>query len=954
MSRALRQGMTWFVSFSLIAGLFIVTSTLAPVATQIAKAAVESTTCVSTPQTGRVSGLISNKSSGTEVAYTSGARVRLIDLDEEIVVSCVIADSTGRYAIDTNRTGGGYLISVDPAPGAPSSLGSTGGAIRLINSSIIRNYSFGIATYQGVATFNGAYPTDTYICLHGNSASRCGFVVSRSDSESPRFALYDGGLQGEVYSLTARKKSDGVNLDGYLDIAALVDSSNIEMKMQAVVGDVSRTNGCVGGKTPNVVGRVTLGGSAYVTTVKLGQDWEPYSSTTAPTSMYLALTTTSAADGSYQFCVDTSVSDGVPKVLRAVATVANLGTNPALGDTYSTWVDSSCLLAAIGCEIPSFEMKEKFLWGTIVVDGDGDASTPSVPLSNANIDINKNSQSRADNWYGSFRTDTLGRFSVSDVPKTGEFSVYVSPTPSCDISSSTCNAETDLNSSALSKSLTLTLGGSPHELNVEVDRGNLGLFAVDPDGYELSTRYSGGWARIVPSNDACRVELVAENYSSQCRVEISSAYYEKSPSMQIAKLATGTYDILMSANGFATSMSTVSVSATGTVSVVSGPLATGGGNRFIQKVSDGNMKFKVNTGSDLNQVAPDSIMVDRYYSSGSEIGYSQSEFQGFIDEDGYANWNAPFSGIYKFSFAATSARADLAGYVTTDVIYEIQVTNGVASILHTCSDSTSTVPGAPAPTTTNPGATNPSTGGTPTCLGDAPTLSNGSVQVSLKKANFEGEVCAALPANSCSAPTAFYPMIRLTQSYPTGSKAAISRQLNGSKFYLDLPYVSSASNALNMTLYTVSIRLSNRGLYANQIRILKVAPSGVISYCGSNVAKVYLGTPCSSPTNLSVDSATGRTVLPSIRLRQGNVIGKVLEPGNSSTVVSDSRICFVDSARPASFCSVFSTYLDPFNSYTDEKGEFAVDLDPGTYSVQASPGNSENGSGSEYSEGTST
>jgi hypothetical protein len=784
----------------------------------------------------------------------------------------------------------------------------------------------GNASYQGVATFNSAYPTDTAVCLQGEVALRCGFVVSRSDSESPRFALYDGGVQGEVYSLVARKKSDGIDANGYVDISTLTDSTNINLKMETILGDSSKTNGCLGGKSPNVFGRVTVGGSAYVTEVKLGQDWSPYSSTTAPMSMNLVLTTTSAIDGSYQFCVDTSTTEGVPKVIRAVAKVANKGVDSGLGDSYSTWLDSSCLLAPVGCEIPSFEMKPKFLWGTIVVDGDGNPSTPAIPLSNASIDINKNSQSVDGRWYGSFQTDALGRFAVSDIPQTGEFNVYVSPTPSCDISSPSCNTDTDINGSALSKNVTLSLAGSPKEMNVEVDRGNLRISALDPDGYKLSTVYSGAWARIIPSNDTCRVETVAENYTSECRVNnMSQAYYEKAPSIQIAKLATGTYDILMSATGFATSISTVSVSIDGVVSVVSGPLVSSGGNRFVQKVSNGNIKFRVNKGSDLTQVAPDSIGIRRYYSSNTQ--FLTSMFRGFIDEDGIGRWTAHVSGIYIFSFGATSGSADLDGYVSTDVIYEIQVVDGVASILHTCTVGSTRIP---------------------SCLGSPPAISEGSVVVALKKANFEGELCSALPVDSCAFPASFNPRITFNRIIGAPSTGSVQYSVKRSKFYFYIPEVASG---INFDLYILAIRIYNGGSYTNQIRILKVLPSGVISYCGSNLFKVLDGGICLSSTSLDVDATSGRTILPSIRLKIGNVRGKVLEPGNSTTVVSQSRICFADVAKPQVTCN---SQLDPFNSYTDQSGEFSVDLYPGTFRVQAFPSNTEGGAGSEYSEGTTT
>lgn len=915
---------------SLIAGIFV---TIAPVAigeSQVAHAAA--TSCVSAPQTGRVTGMITNKSSGSEVAYTSGARVRLIDLDEEAVVSCVIADSTGRYAINTTLTGNGYLISVDPAPGAPSILGSSGGAIRLTSASIVRNYSLSNAAYQGVATFNNAFPTDTYVCLEGQLNRRCGFVVSRSDSQSPRFALSDSDLVGDVYSLVARKNSDGINVNGYVEISTLVDASNINIKMETVLGDVSKTNGCMGGKTPNVIGRVTMGGSAYSTTVRLGLSWADYSPTTAPAEFWTSFTTTSALDGSYKFCVDTSVH-GVPKVLRTVATVANLGTNPGLGDTYSTWINSNCLLGSIGCEIPSFEMKSRFLWGTIVFDSDGNANTPAVPLSNANLNIYKQTDNELAGWNAYFQTDTLGRFSVSGIPQTGEFYVYVSPSPSCASSSSTCNAATDLNGSALSKGVQFALAGSPKEMNVQLDRGNIRLSAVDPDGYDLSSMYAWSNLRIVPATDACRVELRVD-YSSECNVETFPTYYEKAPTTHVANLAPGTYNILMSANSYSTSISTMSVSQAGVVSVLSGPVVASGGNRFVQKVSDGNVKFRINWGPDSKQIAPGSFRVDRFYTSDPEFedGFNGSQFDGFIDESGFVKWNAYLSGIYRFTFEASPTNLEIAGYVSTERIYEIQVVDGVASILHTCVD--------------------PVGSATPVCVLDPPTISSGSVQVSLKKANFQGELCSALPIDSCVAPIDVGREIRLTQTYPNTGKDWSQYQSRTSKFYFDIPYVTATGN---FNIYTLSVRVWSDGLYANQIRILKISSSGIISYCGSSLVKLEQSK-CVSSTALEIDSSTDRTILPTIRLRTGNVNGIVLEPGISTKVVSDSRICFLEVTSSDTFCwgnTQNSFLLDPFRTQSNEVGEFTVDLDPGTYKVQASPGYSQ-ADGSEFSEGTST
>ena len=348
MLQAIRRLMSWSSSAAVVAGLLVFG---APVvgSTTVKAATQESSTCVNTPQTGRVSGVITDKSTGSEVPYSSGARVRLVHLDFDVIIACVIADANGRYAIETDRTGNGYLISVDPAPGAASALGSTGSNIRLTTSPVVRNYSLGKASYQGVATLNGGYPTDVMVCLDNEVVRRrCGFVSPRSDSEPPRFAIYDGGLQGDVYSLVARKKSTDLELNGAVEIASLPDALNINIEMyemQAEI-DMSKSNGCEGGKSPNVTGRVAVGGSGYSTTVRLGQGWSAYSSTTAPNDAYLGLSTTSAADGSYQFCVGTSSEEGVPRVLRASASVANISLSPGLGETLSTWIDASCLLTS--------------------------------------------------------------------------------------------------------------------------------------------------------------------------------------------------------------------------------------------------------------------------------------------------------------------------------------------------------------------------------------------------------------------------------------------------------------------------------------------------------------------------------------------------------------------------------------------------------------------------------
>jgi hypothetical protein len=921
--------MSWSSCVSVVAGLVLAVAPLPRVAIETAMAAgVESSACVNTPQAGKVSGVVTDKTSGSAVPYSSGARVRLVDLDEEVVIACVIADSLGRYAIDTSRTGSGYLISVDPAPGSLSSLGSTGGQVRLTSTSITRNYSLGTASYQGVATFNGAFPTDTYVCLLGDLVHRCGFVVARSDSESPRFSIYEGGEVAESYSLIARKKAADTNLSGYLELSSVTNTTNLNIQMQQNFGDVSKTNGCNAGQTPNVFGRVTLGGSAYVTTVKLGQGWAAYSSTTAPDNLYLALTATTAIDGSYQFCVDTSSADGVPKVLRAAALVSNIGTSPGLGETYSTWADATCLLSALGCDIPSFEMQPKSLWGTVVFDGDGDSSTPPIPLSNASIDINKRDD---DDWYRNVRTDSSGRYALAGVPLTGDYNVYIYPSPSCDVSNASCSADTDVNSGALSKSETLNFAGSPKEMNIEVDRGNVVISALDPDGLDLSTLYSSPNARIIPSTDSCRADAGTNTYTTECRTEVSSTYYEKSPMAFNAKLTAGTYDVLTSASGFATSMSTISVSSTGSVTVVSGPLVSSGSNRFIQRLSSGNMKFQINKGSAQSQVRPDSIEISYLGSDSSVPSFSTSEFQGYIDYEGFARWNAQRSGIYRFNFGATSGRSELAGYVSTAVTYKISFVNGIATVTHSCTGvSASEI----------------------SCTGVSPTILDGAIQVSLKNANFEGELCSALPSDSCAVPSAFYPMVRLNRVFPTSTKPQpMTYRLRSTKFYFDIPYVSSAQN---FNIYTMSIQLSDRGLYTNQVRILKVTSAGVISLCGTS-AIVLLTSPCSTTTALDVDSSTGRTVLPRMRLKIGNVRGQVLEPGNSSTPVRDSRICFIEASKIGDFCTSQNSYLlDPFYTNTSQDGEFAVDLPPGTYRVQATPSSSESETGSEYSAGVST
>jgi hypothetical protein len=870
--------------------------------------------CEATGEIGHISGTVSDTSSGTKVAYTAGAQVRLLDTDSGIVLACVIADASGHYAIDTERRGSGATIVVDPIDGSSRSLGSSGGPVRITSTPVVRDYSLGIAKWAGNVRMNTVdgelSPTGTYVCLKlmaQTILSKCGFVLPRSSADGLRWAIADSGIEDAQY-IESSYGSGSTRTVAFRDLVGATDLLSIELVSNFQGGGPPSIE-CAVGEEPNIKGQVTIDGAGYATRVTLGASWYPYSSTIEPFTSFWYGFTNSAADGTFGFCSD--FADDVaqmPAVLQVQAGIADFARDVSLGATNSPWVSSACLLSAAGCDLGSFAMAEKVLWGRVTADLDRNTSTPGSALAGARISINPTTWDDDGNgWSTSFETDPNGQWAFAQAPS-GSFELRAESGNSCQ--PQVCTIETDEYINLVPKTATLVRTGNIQEFNIEISPGNFGIRMFDPEWLPLSSRTGFNATAYVDStfcNDPNNQDT--QMWWTGCRVELSNKWYSNGVSLYQASLPQGKYVIVGQATDYANSFAKVSVNANLEVSIDEGTMRLSESGIFELAASNGNLRFKL-TRPDTN-----SRVTGVSYRVGSSLTSFITDGALRADANGDLIWNVTKEGVYEVIYSYLQGNASNAGVAAKSFHFKIALSDsGEASIVNQCT----------------------STGGSTVCAESPPPMVDGQYQLTMELANLKFSVCP-LPAN---------------ESCGSGLRewSAELRKVTGVERWLEAPEsngffwgklekaISTSSTALDIYELQIQVPWGDNNLWVPIIKYISIDNAGVIKSCSTQE--------CTSSSSVSFDASSGTYDLGELRYSTGNVVGRVLKPGTSTETVAGSR------GRAQRIGGVGTNYA---SFRTNSDGKFSLKLLPGTYALSAEPSSDGNSSSSNvYTSGSST
>jgi hypothetical protein len=874
----------------------------------------EPVACEATGEIGHISGTVSDTSSGTKVAYTAGAQVRLLDTDSGIVLACVIADASGHYAIDTERRGSGATIVVDPIDGSSRSLGSSGGPVRITSTPVVRDYSLGIAKWAGNVRMNTVdgelSPTGTYVCLKlmaQTILSKCGFVLPRSSADGLRWAIADSGIEDAQY-IESSYGSGSTRTVAFRDLVGATDLLSIELVSNFQGGGPPSIE-CAVGEEPNIKGQVTIDGAGYATRVTLGASWYPYSSTIEPFTSFWYGFTNSAADGTFGFCSD--FADDVaqmPAVLQVQAGIADFARDVSLGATNSPWVSSACLLSAAGCDLGSFAMAEKVLWGRVTADLDRNTSTPGSALAGARISINPTTWDDDGNgWSTSFETDPNGQWAFAQAPS-GSFELRAESGNSCQ--PQVCTIETDEYINLVPKTATLVRTGNIQEFNIEISPGNFGIRMFDPEWLPLSSRTGFNATAYVDStfcNDPNNQDT--QMWWTGCRVELSNKWYSNGVSLYQASLPQGKYVIVGQATDYANSFAKVSVNANLEVSIDEGTMRLSESGIFELAASNGNLRFKL-TRPDTN-----SRVTGVSYRVGSSLTSFITDGALRADANGDLIWNVTKEGVYEVIYSYLQGNASNAGVAAKSFHFKIALSDsGEASIVNQCT----------------------STGGSTVCAESPPPMVDGQYQLTMELANLKFSVCP-LPAN---------------ESCGSGLRewSAELRKVTGVERWLEAPEsngffwgklekaISTSSTALDIYELQIQVPWGDNNLWVPIIKYISIDNAGVIKSCSTQE--------CTSSSSVSFDASSGTYDLGELRYSTGNVVGRVLKPGTSTETVAGSR------GRAQRIGGVGTNYA---SFRTNSDGKFSLKLLPGTYALSAEPSSDGNSSSSNvYTSGSST
>jgi hypothetical protein len=857
---------------------------------------IEPVACVATGSTGHISGVVSDTSSGSKVAYTAGARVRLLDTDSGIVLACVIADANGSYAIATERRGSGVAIVVDPIDNSARTLGSSGGSVRITSTPIVRDYSLGIATWAGnvrMDTVDGELsPLGTYVCLtrENGFVSRCGFVLPRSSGDGLRWAITDADIDGVQSYVESSYGSGTTRRYGGNGLDSTADLLDIKLVSYNEYGYSGNSNGCAAGEEPNITGQVTNGDTGYETRVVLGQGWEPYSSTTAPNIEFYSDSTwtNSAADGSFGFCGDVALDDNGDAMLTSLqvqANVADFARDSSLGATKSQWVSSACLLTGAGCDLGTFTMAEKVLWGRVTADLDRNTSTAGSALARAQIYIYPTESEEGGNWSAQVITGSTGQWALAYAPGTGSFSFQVYPEKSCQ-SQLICTIENDENVYILPKRSTLIRTASSQEFNVELSAGNFSARMLDPEWLPLSSRAGSNVYGYVDSTYCLTpANRNTDEWYTTCQIELNERGYSNGELLSVGFLPQGKYIIVGAATGYALSFAKVAVNANLQVSVDKGDMRETDSGVFELAASNGNLRFKL--------MRPDTnsrVTGINYYTTSLTSPSTGANIRSDINGD--LIWNVTEAGVYQVNYRWPNENASNTGVVSKNFHFKIELSDsGVATIVNQCT----------------------TTSGSTVCAESAPPVVDGQYQLTMELANFKVSVCDLPNGESCGSGYRDYAWANL-QRVQTYSEVELSDSRG--VFYGKIP---KATSALDIYELRVEVPYNNINLWVPIIKYLSIDTDGVIKNCASQE--------CTSSSSLSLNASSGTYDLGELRYSTGNVVGQVLMPGTSTEKVKDSYVSAV---------SVGSGNYRR-NQRTNKDGKFAMQLAPGTYELIAEP-----------------
>ena len=853
----------------------------------------EPVACEATGEIGHISGTVSDTSSGTKVAYTAGAQVRLLDNVSATVLACVIADASGHYAIDTERRGSGVTIVVDPIDGSSRSLGSSGGPVRITSIPMVRDYSLGIAKWAGnvrMKKVDGELsPTGTYVCLQSNEfASRCGFVLPRSSADGLRWAITDAGIEGIQTYIYSSYGSGLTRSVANAELNSATDLLGIELV--SYTERVPPSADCAVGEEPNITGQVTIDGAGYATKVTLGQGWDSEFSTIDPSLSFFGSWTISAADGTFGFCRDIAFdSEQMPTVLQVQAGVADFARDVSLGATKSRWLSGACLLSAAGCDLGSFAMAEKVLWGRVTADLDRNPSTAGSAVAGAEISIYPT------NWdgdgfpfYAGSITDSNGQWALAQVPETGSFELSAYPGISCQ-SQLVCTPEIDENFNLLSKSSTLVRSGHSQEVNFEISPGNLVMRMLDPEWLQAQ------WGSVYASVDSTFCNTPAnqntEAWWTDCRIEMSGRGYSNGVFYR-GSLPQGKYIISGTASGYAYSYAKVSVSSNLEVSIDEGTMRLSEFGFFEMAASNGNLRFKL-TRPDTN-----SRVTGIRYKVRSLTNLTAGEDGQDLQPDvnGDLIWNVTKEGVYKIDYLTLNENASNTGVVSQSFHFKIALSDsGEASIANQCT----------------------STDGNTVCAEPPPSTVDGQYQLTLDLANLKFSVCP-LPTNeSCGSGRRDWLNAEIYKVDESGMQLTPS---NGVFYGKVEKAVSSSATALDVYKLIINPPNDDNNLWVSIIKFLSIDNAGVIKSCTTQE--------CTSSSSVSFNASSGTYDLGELRYSTGNVVGRVLKPGTSTETVAGSW----GTADPISGGDNNDLWF-----MTNSDGKFSLQLAPGTYVVSATP-----------------
>jgi hypothetical protein len=873
-----------------------VTAQSAAAETTVTSFSTEPVACVATGTTGHISGVVYDTSDGSEVAYSAGARVRLLDTDNGIVLACVIADATGRYAIATERRGAGVAIVVDPIDGSSRSLGSSGGSVRITSTPMVLDYSLGIAKWAGNVRMNTAdgelSPTGTYVCLSQDYGvvSRCGFVLPRSSADGLRWAITDAGIGTTLSSMVQSSYGSGTTRvygSQWLDSAPDLLSINLVSYIEYIIPG----NGCEVGEEPNITGQVTNNGEGYATRVVLGQGGQPYSSTTEPKIEFYSdgTWTNSAADGTFGFCQEAA---SWSTTLQVQANVADFARDTSLGATESQWISSACLLSGAGCDLGSFAMAEKMLWGRVTADLDRNTATAGSAVANAQFYIYEDYVDES-TWTAQVITDSTGRWALADVPTTGSFTVNTYTSNSCQAQLS-CTIENDDNAYLLPKySRELVLTANSQEFNTELSVGNFATQMLDPEWFSLSSRVEAPVYVYVDSTYCLTAaNRNDETWDTTCRIELNMRGYTSGSVLNVGFLPQGKYIIVGAATSYADSFAKVSVNSNLQVTIDEGSMRKSESGVFELAASNGNLRFRLMrpdtnsrvTGIRYNTSSTTSTSIDQYIRP---------------DANGDLVWNVTKSGVYHLRASGLNENASNRGVVSKDFYFKIELSDsGDATIMKQCTSASENA----------------------VCDESPPSIVDSQYQLTMELANFKVSVCALPNDEPCGSGYRDYVYASLYKTSTTGDFDEVELSGSNGVFY---GKIKKAASALDIYELKIDVPYDDDNLWAPIVKYVSINTSGVIKSCASQG--------CTSSSSLSFNESSGTYDLGELRYSVGNVVGRVLLPGDSTETVADTYVRAVSTGGGSNW-----------GVRTNKAGKFSLQLPAGTYELSTDP----NGKGS--------